>query len=235
MLGWFGFWMRRFRGLCLIKPARLLGRDHWVLGNSFPKALVSHKVKIMEVVWQFFSEHNMIVHLNSIFITLIPKFSNTQELNKFRPISCVNILYNILSKIITNCLVEIAPDLISLNQTVFIKGRCIADNYGLVDEIIKGFEQKSTAKHVCIYIAIIKAFDFMHWEAIRITLQGFKNSNHFISLVLDCVTTARFSILVKGEPTIEFRGKRALWQRDPLSPWLFNMFLKIFHKSYTMS
>ncbi|KAE8681185.1 Detected protein of unknown function [Hibiscus syriacus] len=64
-------------------------------------------------------------------------------LNTVRPISCYSVIYKTITRILASRLALFFPDMISPNQSAFVKGRNIADNTLLAEEIVKGYSRKN--------------------------------------------------------------------------------------------
>ena len=73
--------------------------------------------------------------MNHTHVVLIPKKQNPSEITDFRPISLCNVIYNMVTKVITNRLKEILPLIISDNQSAFMLERLIMDNIYVAFEI----------------------------------------------------------------------------------------------------
>ena len=81
-----------------------------------------------------------------MFITLIPKIPNPEEVSHFRPISLCNVFYKIISKVLVNRLNPIMDNIITPYQNPFIKGSNISDNILLAHEIIDVVRKKRGRK-----------------------------------------------------------------------------------------
>lgn len=75
--------------------------------------------------------------LNKANIVFIPKKENPEGTADYRPISIINLIPKIISKLLANRLATVLPSLISIKQTAFVQGRYIAENFLSTKEIIR--------------------------------------------------------------------------------------------------
>ncbi|XP_039031355.1 uncharacterized protein LOC120166027 [Hibiscus syriacus] len=156
--------------------------------------------------------HHASIHpaFNSTIISLVSKIPNPSVVKDFRPISCCSVIYKIITKIIVRRLIDFLPDIISLNQTSFIRGRSIIDNTLLAQEMVRGYGRKSISPRCSLKIDLHKAFDSIHWGFISDILKALNLPHLFIAWIEACISQARYSISFNGTLIGYFKCARGL-------------------------
>lgn len=75
------------------------------------------------VVKKFMISRYLPRDLNTTWVTLIPKVKDVNDIDEFRPISMVGVVYKILSKLLTNRLKLVMNDFIDETQITFVSDR----------------------------------------------------------------------------------------------------------------
>jgi len=159
--------------------------------------------------------------INTTILALISKKHEVSGMKDYRPISCCNVLYKIVSKLMANRLKEILPASIAPNQSAFIKDRLMMENLLLASELVKDYHKESISSRSALKIDISKAFDFVQWPFLINVLKAIHLPEMFIHWIELCIGTASFSVQVNGELSGFFRSERGLRQGCSLSPYLY--------------
>ncbi|KAG7585557.1 Reverse transcriptase domain [Arabidopsis thaliana x Arabidopsis arenosa] len=186
--------------------------------------------EVISEVKEFFSSGKLLKQWNATTLFLIPKVSNASSPTQFRPISCLNTLYKVISKLLANRLKSLLPDIISPSQSAFIPGRLLSENVLLATEIVHGYNRNNIAPSGMLKVDLHKAFDSVRWDFVIAALKGLNLSDVFINWITECITSPTFSISVNGVSGGFFKSKRGLRQGDPLSPYLFVLSMEVFSK-----
>jgi hypothetical protein len=165
----------------------------------------------------------MLRKANHSHIVLIPKKQNPQLISDYRPISLSNVVYKILSKVLANRLKSVLPNIISESQSAFIPGRQITDNVAVAFELIHALRSRRKGKlsQMAIKLDMSKAYDSVEWTFLERVMQQMGFASRWIHLMMACVRTTSYSVLMNGEPTGYIKPSRGIRQGDPLSPYLF--------------
>ena len=182
---------------------------------------------LIGAIQEIFRNGRLLKDLNATVIALIPKTPEASSLADFRPISCCNLAYKIISKILANRLKPLLLECISPNQAAFLSGRSLGENVLLALELIRNYDKSSCLKSSLLKIDIRKAFDTVCWDFVLKILEAQNFPPLFRSWIKECMTSPRFSISINGELAGFFEGKKGLRQGDSISPYLFIMVMEV--------
>ena len=115
--------------------------------------------------------------LNHIFITLIPKIKSPRNVTDFHPISLINVLYKLITKVLANCVKKFLPQLISETQSAFLSDTLIIDNILIAHETLHYLKVRRQGKMglMVLKLDMSKAYDWVEWEYLEkiISKMGF--------------------------------------------------------------
>ncbi|KAL6145048.1 hypothetical protein ACLB2K_055736 [Fragaria x ananassa] len=180
------------------------------------------KQVMIPLIKNFFMNNFDLKDLNHTNIALIPKVERPVLVSHFRPISLCNVSYKIITKIIVKRLRILLEKCISKNQGAFAPGRVIQDNILIAHELFSDFQRKKKSQgYMAVKLDLEKAYDFLNWRYIKACLTKFGFCDNWINMVLNCISSVSFSVIINGKPEGWFKPSRGIRQGDPLSPYIF--------------
>ena len=158
--------------------------------------------QVTQSVIQILRTGIMPIRLNDTYICLIPKVNSPQKITEYRLISLCNVVYKIVAKVLANRLKGVLPKVINDAQSAFVPGRQITDNVLAAFEVMHCINQRRKGKEglMAIKLDMSKAYDRVEWGFLEVMMRKMGFQDRWISLMMMCVNTVSYSVLINGEP-----------------------------------
>ena len=164
-------------------------------------------------------------HLNDAYMILL-KNEHPAEIRDYRPISLIHSFSKLITKCLANRLAGVLDALVLRNQSAFIKGCRIHDNFRNVQIACKAIHEKKSPT-ILLKIDIAKAFDTVSWPFLLEVLQHMGFSQRWRDWISIILATASTKILLNGRPGRRICHAHGLHQGDPLLPMLFVLTMEV--------
>ena len=99
---------------------------------------------VCSVIQEFFLGGHLPSFFGQTKLILLTKVPNPERAKDFRPISCYNVVYKCITKLIYNRLKEVLPHIIDAVQGAFVQGRKLLYNVLLCQDMARGYTRKHT-------------------------------------------------------------------------------------------
>lgn len=125
-------------------------------------------------------------------------------MDQFRPIGLSNFSYKVISETLSNKMKPLMDRVISLNQSIFLSKRKLADNVVLAHEVIH-YIKKNKKKAWVAAIKFSKAYDRLEWSFLAKVMIKLGFDQKWVNLILNCLNTGSYSIILYGSPMSNFK------------------------------
>jgi hypothetical protein len=132
--------------------------------------------------------------LNATFLCLIPKKQCPSSFEDYRTIACCNVIYKLISKIISRRLRPMLSAFIGEEQFGFLHNRQIHDVVSIAQEVLHSVKKRNL-KETILKLDLSKAYDRVNWTFLHLVLIQMGMSLKVVNWIMGCIQSASFSSL----------------------------------------
>ena len=159
-------------------------------------------------------------------MSLIFKRGDEDDISNYRPISLTNTDYRILAFTLAERMQKILGDIISNDQTAYVKGRYMGTNIRLVSDAIDYYDLLNKSG-LLLMEDFQKAFDSLDWHFLFKTLNVFNFGQSFIKWIDVIYNKPEACVKNNGYLSDFFNISRGVRQGCPVSALLFLLCVEI--------
>ncbi|KAK4398316.1 hypothetical protein Sango_1307100 [Sesamum angolense] len=137
--------------------------------------------EVSAAIREFFRSGKILKQINATLLVLIPKVQMPSQVADYRPISCCNVIYKTITKLIVNRMQQVLDLLIDHSQNAFVPGRNISDNILLAQKLLGGYNQMRLPPRCTIKVDLQKAYNSVEWDFLLEALKLFNFPTRFIA------------------------------------------------------
>jgi hypothetical protein len=140
------------------------------LGPSFYRAAWDHvSLYLVHLFDGFHAGEVELDCMNRAHVALLPKTEGIPRPGSFRSVSLQNCSMKMICKALTTRLQSQIPLLVDVDQSGFVAGRSISENFVLATEIVQCCHARK-APTIVLKLDFAKAFDSINWGSLRTVL-----------------------------------------------------------------
>lgn len=158
--------------------------------------------------------------MDDSYIALVPKKEGALKTTDYRPLSLINSVQKIFSKVMANRLKPVIGEFVDHSQTGFMQNRYINEGFLYAQELVT-MATKQRQKVGLFKADIFKAFDTLSWDFLEQILRAKGFPERWIKLVVGAIVRGSSRVIMNSVAGKKINLRRGVRQGDPMSPYLF--------------
>lgn len=132
-------------------------------------------------------------------------------------------IFKLISKVIINRLKPLMDSIILSSPSAFIPSQIITDNILIAHELLHSMKNNTKGKigRMVVKLDMSKVYNRVEWQYLKASMKALNFVDRWINLVISCVTSVNYSILLNGYPNQFFSNKRTTTRRSTFSSFYF--------------